>query len=342
MTVQPDGSLLERRLVVVTGKGGTGKTTVSATLALMAAQGGRRVAVAEVGRDEHLRALLAPGSPPVGYAGRELHPGLTVFHIDPFEALAEYLSLQIGMRGLVKRSLRNQVFRQLLEGSPGWRELITLGKIWHLQQLEDARGARLYDLIVVDAPATGHGVTFLDVPRVVRSAIRAGPLSRHAGRVEEMILDQEHSLLLPVSLAEELPARETASLVSRVRQQVGMAIDRVVVNAVARAPFPPEMGDLPARLAAIPPHTPTGGLPPVSVLADCASMRESRYLLNRDYVGQIARDCALPVVQLPIIAGGISGPDDLLRLGRDLLSPPSWPEDGEAPNDRGAAGEQAS
>jgi hypothetical protein len=298
--------------------------------------------VAEVGRDEHLRTLLAPGSPPVGHAGRELHPGLTALHIDPFEALAEYLSLQVGMAGLVKRGLNNPVFRQLMEGSPGWRELITLGKIWHLQQLEDARGVRLYDLVVVDAPATGHGVTFLDVPRVVRSAIHAGPLSRHSGWVENMILDQEHSLLLPVSLAEELPARETATLVSRVREQVGMAIDRVVVNAIARAPFPPEMADLPAKLAAIPPQTPTGGLPPVSVLAECASMRKSRYELNRDYVGIIARECNLPVVQLPNIAGGISGPDDLLRLGRDLLSQPSWPNDDETPGDREAAREQAS
>jgi hypothetical protein len=252
------------------------------------------------------------------------------------------LSLQVGMAGLVKRGLNNPVFRQLMEGSPGWRELITLGKIWHLQQLEDARGVRLYDLIVVDAPATGHGVTFLDVPRVVRSAIRAGPLSRHSSWVENMILDQEHSLLLPVSLAEELPARETATLVFRVREQVGMAIDRVVVNAIARAPFPPEMADLPAKLAAIPPQTPTGGLPPVSVLAECASMRKSRYELNRDYVGRIARECNLPVVQLPNIAGGISGPDDLLRLGRDLLSQPSWPSDDEAPGDRETAREQAS
>ncbi|MBW2417030.1 MAG: hypothetical protein JRH19_00710 [Deltaproteobacteria bacterium] len=342
MTLQPDGSLLERRLVIVTGKGGTGKTTVSAALALMAARDGRRVAVTEVGRDEHLRALLAPGSPPVGYAGRELQPGLTVFHIDPFEALAEYLGLQIGMRGLVNRGLRNPVFRQLMEGSPGWRELITLGKIWHLQQLEDARGKRLYDLVVVDAPATGHGVTFLDVPRVVRSAVRAGPLSRHSGLVETMILDQANSLLLPVALAEELPARETATLVSRVRDEIGMAIDRVVVNAVARAPFPPEMSDLPAKLAALPPETPTGGLPPVAVLAECASVRRSRYELNRDYVGQIARDCSLPVVQLPNITGGISGPDDLLQLGRELLAPPRRGEDAEATTAPGEAREQAS
>jgi hypothetical protein len=342
MTLQPDGSLLERRLVVVTGKGGTGKTTVAAALSLMAARNGRRVAVAEVGRDEHLRALLAPGSPPVGYAGRELQPGLTVLHIDPFEALAEYLSLQIGMGGLVKRGLRNQVFRQLMEGSPGWRELITLGKIWHLQQLEDDRGVRLYDLIVVDAPATGHGVTFLDVPRVVRSAIRAGPLSRHSGLVENMILDQSNSLLLPVSLAEELPARETATLVSRVRDEIGMAIDRVVVNAVARAPFPPEMADLPARLAALPPETPTGSLPSVGVLAECASVRSSRYELNRDYVDQIARDCALPVVRLPNIHGGISGPDDLLELGRDLLAPPLRPEDLVTPRAADPARERVS
>jgi anion-transporting ArsA/GET3 family ATPase len=100
--------------------------------------------------------------------------------IDPYEALAEYLGLQIGLRGVVRRVFGNRAFRQLMDASPGWRELITLGKIWHLEQMKEANGKPRFDLIVVDAPATGHGLTFLDVPRVVGSAVRAGPLRRHA------------------------------------------------------------------------------------------------------------------------------------------------------------------
>jgi anion-transporting ArsA/GET3 family ATPase len=316
-------SILDRRLVIVTGKGGTGKTTVAATLGLAAAAQGRRVLLAEMGLDEHLPAILSrrPGRP-VGYEGRELAPGLRVMRIDPYEALAEYLGLQIGLRGVVRRVLRNQAFRQLMEASPGWRELITLGKVWHLDQMQDERGAPRFDLIVVDAPATGHGLTFLDVPRVVGSAVRAGPLRRHAGWVEAMIRDPERTLLLPVSLAEELPARETTELVARLREQIGVSVDRVVVNAVTPAPFPPDVPDLDERLARLPADAAVPGAPAIGVLAACAAHLRARHELNRRWTGEIARATGLPIAVLPRRPNGVRGPDDLEALAGALLAPP--------------------
>ena len=128
MRTEPALPLLDRRLVIVTGKGGTGKTTVAAALAWEASRRGKTVLVVEVGRHEQLPSLLSPGHAPVGTAGAEILPGLTALHIDPFDALAEYLGLQLHVRGIVDLVLRNKGFRQLLEASPGWRELITLGK----------------------------------------------------------------------------------------------------------------------------------------------------------------------------------------------------------------------
>jgi anion-transporting ArsA/GET3 family ATPase len=308
--------------VIVTGKGGTGKTSVVAALALAGAEAGRRVLVAEVGRDEHVTRLLSPGAPPVGYAGRELTPGLTVMRIDPFEALAEYLGLQLHVRSLVDLVLRNRAFRQLMEAAPGWRELITLGKIWHLEQMKEASGAPRYELLLVDAPATGHGLTLLDVPRVVGAAVRAGPLRKHAGFVEEMIVDRQRTLLLPVALAEELPARETAQLALRVRSEVGIALDRVVVNGIAGAPFPSGLEDLDERLAAVPPDATLPGLPSPSVLAACGSHLRARFELNRHWVAEIAQMTALPVVALPYLSGGIRGPEDLAQLVAPLLARP--------------------
>jgi len=308
--------ILDRRLVIVTGKGGTGKTCVVAALALAAARAGKRVLVVETGLGEAVPPLLSPGASPVGYAGRELQPGLTALHIEPYEALAEYVGLQFGMRAMTDLVFRNAAFRQLMDASPGWRELITLGKIWHLREQER------FDLVVVDAPATGHGITFLDVPRVVISAVRAGPLRRHASWVEDMVQSPDETLLLPVALAEELPARETAELVTRLREDVGVAVDRVVVNAVARSPLPPGAPDLAARLARLPAQLDCGGLPAPPVLAACLGHAVSRAELNRHYRDLIGRETGLPVVELPYLDGGVSGPDDLERLARALVEPP--------------------
>ena len=224
------------------------------------------------------------------------------------------------MRGVVERTLRTRAFRQLMNASPGWRELITLGKVWHLEQLRDDDGREKYDLIVVDAPATGHGLTFLDVPRVVGSAVRAGPLRRHAALVEQMIRDRERTVLLPVTLAEELPTRESVELVGRVRADIGIAIDRVIVNAVAPEPFPPDLRDLDRRLASIR-ETTVAGLE-VAALVRCASWFAARHALNTHYVAEIGRATALPTVCLPRLAHGLRGRDDLAELGRHLLADP--------------------
>jgi anion-transporting ArsA/GET3 family ATPase len=312
------GSLLDRRLVIVTGKGGTGKTTVAAALAVAAAERGRRVALVEVGRDEQIPGLFQPGAPAAGYAGREVHPGISALHIDPFEALHEYLSLQTGLGAPVAFVLRNRAFRQLMEASPGWRELITLGKVWHLEQMRAGARPR-FDLIVVDAPATGHGVTFLSAPRVVVSAVRSGPLRRQAAQVEELIEDPERTLLLPVTLAEELPVRETGQLLDRLREDVGVPVDRVVVNALPAPPFPPGLEDLDTRLRRLPEDLPLAELPPPRVLAACAGHLRARFELHQRWAAALEASVRLPCVRLPYLARGIEGAPSLAALGAALV-----------------------
>ena len=322
-------SLLQRRLVIVTGKGGTGKTTVAAALAWQAARQGQRVLVAECGRDAQVPRVLGAADADVGYEEREVSPGIFVMRIDPFAALAEYLGLQIGVPGLVRRVVGNRAFRQLMEASPGWRELITLGKVWHLEQMTRGDGGDgsssgragptpKYDLLVVDAPATGHGMTLLDVPRVVVSTVRAGPLRHHTERVEALIADPERTVLLPVTLAEELPTRETETLVARVRDALSVPIDRVVVNGVHARPLPEGLDDLPERLARLPHPQGFETLPEPPALAHCARHLRERHALNRRYLAEIARGTGLPLVPLPYLAEGVRGPDDVATLASAL------------------------
>jgi anion-transporting ArsA/GET3 family ATPase len=318
LPLQPLPALIRRRLVVVTGKGGTGKTSVAAALGLAAARAGRRVLLIETGRDEVLPRLL--GSPPaVGYAGRELQQGLTVMRMDPYEALAEYLGLQLGLRRLVRGVLANKGFRQLMDAAPGWRELITLGTVWHLEQQRGPTGGPLHDLIVVDAPATGHGLTLLDVPRVVAAAVRAGPLRRNAERVETMLRDPEATVLLPVALPEELPARETAELVARVRDGIGIPVDRVIVNAMPASPFADGLADLDQLLAQVPTTAAIPGLPDPSILARCAHHLAERHALAEEYLGKIEEWTKLPTVRLPQLPGGVDRKEDVELLADALL-----------------------
>ncbi|MCP3982794.1 MAG: ArsA family ATPase [bacterium] len=314
----PPRPLLERRLIVVTGKGGTGKTTVTAALAWGAASRGLRVCVVETGRDEEVPGLFGEAEPPVGYEGRWLDCGANVMKMEPYAALAEYLQLQLRIPGLVTRLLDQPSFHALLDAAPGWRELITLGKVWHLLQPPQSSDDHI-DLLIVDAPATGHGLTFLDVPRVVVSAVRAGPLQRHASWVEDMVRDPTRTLLLPVTLPEELPVRETLELVARARAEVGIAIDRVVINATEPDPLPPELPDLAQRLAALP--TSPVGLPAPSTLAHCVAHRHARASLQREAIAELRAGTDLPFVALPRLDIDADGPAALNTLATALQRP---------------------
>jgi anion-transporting ArsA/GET3 family ATPase len=307
-------SIFERRLIVVTGKGGTGKTTVAACLALAASQQGLRVAVAETGRDEQLANLFGERTP-AGYPGREFRPGLHVLRLDPFEALSEYLELELPLPGIGRRLLANPSFRSWLEAVPGWRELITLGKLWHLEQ-QTVSGRPRFDCIVVDAPATGHGLTFLDVPRVAVSAVRGGPLRRHAAAVEALVLDPERTVVLPISLAEELPVSETCELVDRLREERGLSVDRVVVNGL-EPEGQMDLSELAAHLEALPAEL--DGAPSPHAIAACAHHVRQRVEGQSAQHLRLKQALGLPTVALPRLPRGVSGPEDLAQLSRALL-----------------------
>ena len=155
-----DGAgLLSRRLLLVTGKGGVGKSSVAAALGCLAARRGMDTVVIEVGGDASALGLLAPpGTEPSEGDGRtptEISPHLFALRLDPESALKEYLELQLRIRTLARAVLATPGFRRLLDAAPGWRELITLGKLWHLESQRDGERPR-WDLLVVDAPATGR------------------------------------------------------------------------------------------------------------------------------------------------------------------------------------------
>ena len=315
-------SLLDRRLIVVTGKGGVGKTAVACAVAEAARQAGRRVLLIETTAREAIAARFERDPRPLGHAGRTLAPGLHALRIDPHEALAEYVRLQLGLAVVTDRILRTDTFGQLLEAAPGWRELIVLGKIWHLEQRKDPGGRPTFDLIVVDAPATGHGLTFLDVPRVVQQAVRAGPLARHAGWVEALVHDPERTLLLPVTLPEELPVKETHELVERARREVRIAVDRIVVNQMPSERAATALAAL-ERLRGEPTFDALPSAAEMRALLEYGARREASARLYRREASAL---CELPLVELPIWTEGGEAGSGWIEHAQAVLAEPSWPE----------------
>jgi len=313
--------LLDHRLIIVTGKGGTGKTSVSSALAEAARRTGKRVLLAETAATESIASLFEPRPRPLGYEGRELRPGLHAVHIDPHDALADYVRIQTGLGAVTDRVLQTETFQQLLEAAPGWRELITLGRIWHLEQKQDERGRPLYDLLIVDAPSTGHGLAFLDVPRVVQQAVRAGPLARHSGWVEAMVHDRERTLLLPVTLPEELPVLETRELVDRARSEVDIAVDRLVVNRMPSGRAATAVRDL----ARLPDDLELECLPSVPTMRSMLEHEARREALAFAERARVSELCRLPVIDLPILPRGFDAGSGWTDQAGLILQPASWP-----------------
>jgi anion-transporting ArsA/GET3 family ATPase len=223
-------SLLDKRLVVVTGKGGVGKTTVAAALGLAAARAGKRTVICEVAEQERLAELF--GVDASGHEERELAPNLHSVSVDPELAKEEWLRYQLKSGTLAGVLGGSSIFRYLSAAAPGLSELVTIGKVWDLAQLERRTGGSVFDLAIVDAPATGHGIAMLRAPSTYAGVARVGPIRRQALQIDRFLRDSKRTGVLVVALPEEMPVNETLDIERRLDEEMEMKIDRAVVNAL--------------------------------------------------------------------------------------------------------------
>jgi anion-transporting ArsA/GET3 family ATPase len=220
--------LLERRLIFVTGKGGVGKSTVATALGLLAARHGRRTIVAELASQNRAGQTFAQEAEV--FEEVELADGLFAISIDPESAMEEYLRVKTGPVGQALGS--SKLFQAFAMATPGMRELLSIGKVWELAQLQRrTSGGDVYDLVIVDSPAAGHGLGILRTPRTFAEIARVGPIAHQAQTIAETIADREFTSVLAVSTASEMPVSETLWLHDELRSD-GLGLDAVIVNAL--------------------------------------------------------------------------------------------------------------
>jgi len=229
---KPDGGgpVLGKRIVFVTGKGGVGKTTVAAAIALAAARRGVRTVLAELSAQRQVPAML--GRRPRGTEA-ELAPGLRWICLEPRQALRQYLRMRLGALGGALMATRG--FGYLAAATPGLSELVTLGELWQLavMGLGDSRP----DLLVVDSPPSGQCIALLRSPTTFAAIARTGPVARQASAINDTLRDPRLTGLAIVALPEELAVRETLELRDELAASPGVALDSVIVNRVHERRF---------------------------------------------------------------------------------------------------------
>lgn len=256
-------ALASKRLVLVTGKGGVGKSTCSAALAVAAARDRKNVLLLELGArsvmGELLGGALPTHEPSLIAAAR--FPTLWAAHLEAPRALQDYLLEVLKLKSLVKLATENRVLARLWQAAPGVDDMALLSTIYRMVDETNSRGEKRFDLIIVDMPSTGHALSMLGVPRGVLGMIRGSALAARARAIDAMLHDERDTAVCIVTLPEELPVNESVQLSERLEKDLGMRSSFVVINAVT-----PELFDASDRAA-------IADLPPDNRLLAAATRR---------------------------------------------------------------------
>ncbi len=306
-------ALYDRRLILVVGKGGVGRSTVAAAIAGQLAERGKKVLLFETNANDRFGNYF--DKPPVGEKVTQLAPNLWAVNATPASALAEYGLMILKFQSIYEMVFENRVTKAFLRAIPGLDDYALLGKAW-FHTTEEKRGKPVYDTVVFDMPASGHSYSMLRVPWVIVDTVPEGPLTRDARTVKQLITDPKRTAVVLVTLAEEMPTNEAIELEQKLTA-LGIVPQQLVVNQVFPEHVPAgtpvaRVVDTLANEASLP--------SPLAEVTAHATLSRDRRALNAQYLAEIAKRAKTPIAELPMVFAKELGAAHIQALGAKLFS----------------------
>ena len=296
-------ALLRKRLLIVSGKGGVGKSTVCAAMALIAARHGQRVLTVEIDSKERISQLF--GVPEVGHEGRQVYENIWAVNLRPAQVMDDFVATQVPLRRVLDQVLQSPMYKYFVAAAPGLKELVTLGKIMVQEEARRSRRSKKpeWDLIIIDAPATGHGIAFLRVPYLVCDTLKMGPVHKQAKKIIGLLTDKRRTAFLLVTLAEEMPVNEAIEMYHTLEDELDISLAQLIINGV----YPQVLSArertvferLDTRLAAADPALADGAF--VRAMVDCLDTAARRRTLNDKYIAKLSREIPHPAIEVPFV-----------------------------------------
>ncbi len=327
--------LLDRRLLIVSGKGGVGKSTVASTLAWMAAARGKRTLLVELDTVASVSRMFgkSPGEP---YRETELSDNLAGFYLEGRSGLEEYLHLVLKSKRFVRRIVRSPIYQYFVNVAPGLKELMAVGKLWDLEQKARPGTDRpRYDLIVVDTPATGHVLSYFQMPMTAANTAK-GFVRREAQKVADLLQDPERTAFNIVTTLAEMPVNEAIELYEKTRSRLQLPIGCLFVNQVLPPFFQGEDARSYRKWRKDVEETSNKGLPSLkgwaqmdrTLLACAESWRRARSL-QEAHLERLIKACSCGRILLPVVAADQPGIDRIQVLARSMTEPDESPKGSE-------------
>ena len=300
---------LDRRLILVVGKGGVGRSTIAAAIAGKCAAQGKRTLLYETNANDRFGPYFE--KPPVGEVPTQLAPNLWAVNATAASALAEYGLMILRWKSVYEMVFENRVTKAFLRAIPGLDDYALLGKAW-FHTTEDKRGRPVWDTVVFDMPASGHSLSMLRVPWVISETVPDGPLTRDARTVKDMLRDPARTATVLVTLAEEMPVNEAIELETKL-SELGIVPQQLLVNQVFPRHFSP--GAPVSKVLDALVADQAGLTAPLAQLTAHAQLSRDRRALHERYLAELRARAATKVDELPMLFTQSLGLAEVKLLG---------------------------